>query len=475
MHRRNISLKFFSLVGFITASLLLFACKSDLTKTGSEIKPFKRIIFVTIDTLRADHLKAYGYLRQTTPFIDSLLSKGSYFTQAFTAASHTAPSHTSMFTSRFPYQHRVLRNHDQLEDTFYTLPKALEKNGFITAALPAVSFLEGKVGFPQLSAEEDLKGSGIHETLRYRNAEVNTQRAMHFLQNKQNKKIFLWLHYFDVHEWDNLKNLPEQYHTLHDQDDPDQLIDFITREHRISVNFHKTREKFFAAMNRYDARLRYVDDQLKKLHDFLAENKMLDDTLWVITSDHGEGLGAHNYKEHGEYLYQEQLHIPLVFYSSREDLQRGAIDELVRTVDFLPTLLELNGIPVPTDQNLEGLSLKPLLQTGRWADKRVMYSFAERRPKDDTTLRRNWEPGEVFAVHDQSDKYIHHTEGTNEFYDLKTDPHEEINLGKKLTELKEIFSNKVREMLKFHESGHKLQDQKLSPDQYEELKTLGYM
>jgi arylsulfatase A-like enzyme len=475
MHVKNLSLKFFSLMALLATGFLLLGCEPSTPEAAPEIKPFKRIIFVTIDTLRADHLKAYGYLRQTAPFIDSLLSRGTYFTQAFTAASHTAPSHTSMFTSRFPYQHRVLRNHDQLDEKFYTLPKALQSNGFITAALPAVSFLEGKVGFPQLPAEEDLKGSGIHKTLRYRNAEVNTNRALHFLKGKQDKKLFLWLHYFDVHEWDNLKGLPKEYHHLHDQDDPEELINFITKEHRISVNFHKTREKFFAAINRYDARLRFVDDQLKKLHSFMQEQNMLDDTLWVITSDHGEGLGAHNYKEHGEYLYQEQLHIPLIFYSSREDLRRGAISELVRTVDLLPTLLNLSGLSAPCDQKLEGLSLRPLLQTGNWANKRVMYSFAERRPKDDTPLRRNWEPGEVFSVHDQSEKYIHHTEGTNEFYNLKSDPHEEVNLGKKLTELKTIFLKKVQQMLQFHQSGEKLQDQKLSPDQYQELKTLGYM
>jgi arylsulfatase A-like enzyme len=440
--------------------------------------PFDKIIFVTIDTLRADHLSNYGYPRETAPFLSSLIERGVLFENAFTASSHTAPSHASIFTSLFPHQHNVLRNYDSLDPKFYNLSKALSAKGYEQAAITAVKFLEGNVGFPVLAPELDLESAGFSRKTWYRNAQVNIDRAINWLTKKKNpEKFFLWLHFYDVHEWDNKKNLPKEYLQTFANEGNDNIVDFVSKQHNISEKFHGTRQKFKGALDRYDGRIRFVDDQLQRLYQHIQSFDSSKNTLWVITSDHGEGLGAHNYKDHGEFLYQEQLKVPLIFFSENTYIPKRRVSDLVRTIDIMPTLLSLSGAQSAIqEQKLAGLALTPLLQYGTWNSAGISYSLAERRPKDDTPLRRNWEDGNIFSLHDLNEKFIFHSLSAHEFYDLEKDPLEERNLGLAPSQLNQEFQSGVNNMQDFYKNGQSTpSEQKLDKDQYEELKTLGYM
>src|SRR5262249_50335168 len=135
--------------GFFAAIALLavFAAAIGAWSHHAARPQFERIYVVTIDTLRADHVSALGYPRQTTPFLDSLAQKGALFEPAFSACSHTAPSHASIFTGLFPFQHGVRKNHDELPASVPSLPSIMGRAGYQALAFPAVGFLDAKVGF----------------------------------------------------------------------------------------------------------------------------------------------------------------------------------------------------------------------------------------------------------------------------------------------------------------------------------------
>ncbi|RIL05218.1 MAG: hypothetical protein DCC75_11880, partial [Proteobacteria bacterium] len=152
----------------------------------------ERIVFVTIDTLRADHLSSYGYPRSTSPFIDSLAHKGLVFDNAFSACSHTAPSHASMFTGLYPFRHQVLRNGEGLNKNTYSIIKWAAEIGLEPWAFSSVAFMERRFGFSELREEDRPPGTEISKRLRYRRAEKQIDQVLHWLGlPKRPEKFFL--------------------------------------------------------------------------------------------------------------------------------------------------------------------------------------------------------------------------------------------------------------------------------------------
>ncbi len=470
---------------FSLGLVMLAACSGPKTETA----PSQSILFVTIDTLRADHLDIYGYPRKTAPLVSSLAGRGVIFEKDISASSHTAPSHTSMFTSLFPFEHGVLKNHDMLSEGPYTLFHFLEEAGYASVALPAVRFMEGKVGFPLFDPAKDIPEAKISKRFWYRNATQQVNRAIHALESLQNHKpFFLWLHFYDVHEWEGKASLPEQYlHTFGDSD-ADVILSHTLNKHQIPLDFHRSREKVLEVMNNYDRRIRYVDDELSRLNSFLSERGLDRNLTWVITADHGEGLGNHNYNGHGEHIYNEQLHVPLIISSKNVDRSALRVHTMVRSVDIFPTLADMLGKSLPSDRfKFHGHSLVPLIEEAGRSNQQTkpsdnveagdgILAFSQRRPKDTETFRKEWEEGDVFSLQSERYKLIDHTKAQDEFFDLQEDPFELNNLSGSGMNEEALLNNKLQEMLNASTGSPQNQSsQPLNPEEVEELKTLGYL
>jgi arylsulfatase A-like enzyme len=445
------------------------AFRSSKIARMSDTSPPERVIFVTIDTLRADHLPAFGYPRNTAPFIERLLRRGVLFTEAYSASSHTAPSHASLFTSLYPPQHNVLRNHETLSGSVFSLARMAEMLGFEVAAFPAVRFL--------YDPARDVPGGALTRGQWFRPARVQGDRVVHYLKHaRRSERFFLWLHFFDVHEWQGADRT--ELPPVEGMAGP-ELAAFVKDAHKVPADHFPSDDKLLAAIEGYDRRLRSVDEEIKRVAGELDLLGLGQDTLWVIVSDHGEGLGNHHYDGHGEELYREQLHVPLII--ARQD--GTAADEprktpvFTRTVDVLPTLAELFQFPLDEHaRRTQGRSLLKALTDTSWQPEVASSAFAQRRPKDMRSHRRSWLDGEVFSFFTPARKLIERTQGSKELYFTDEDPRE----------LKDRFStedavaSEMRQQLtdllgslggEAAEAG--VMD--TSPSALEELKALGYL
>jgi len=437
--------------------------------------PIDNLVLVTIDTLRADHLGSYGYPRPTSPFLDSLAAKGVRFDCAISASSHTAPSHTSMFTSFYPSQHGVLRNGLRLEEGIPTLASILHEAGFETAGVTSVKFLKGiSTGFDTFLPPHLGRG--------YRNADRTIDVAIDWIDTRSEKRPFLlWVHLYDAHHSEPsaaTKPALAPHLALMRQDALERgesLPVYLAREHGTSEELIRDD---LDQINRYDAQIRFVDSQLERLFDRVTAATEGESTLWILTSDHGEGLGSHGYLGHGKHLYDEQIRVPLIFLGASTEPSARVVDSFVRTVDLLPTIVDLFGLPTPTEAALwEGRSLTGLLSEETSTERDEPIAYAERRPVDARRLRNGWVDESVHVARDERSKYIRHSVGENEFYDLASDPLETSNradLGDAREErLARWLELKIDSLTKPQMSV--IEDTEVDEEFVEELRSLGYL
>ena len=259
-------------------------------------------MLVTIDTLRADHLGSYGYLRPTSPFIDSLALDGVLFENALSATSHTAPSHATMFTSLNPESHAVQVNGTALPEGIDTLAAALGRAGFESAAFTSVTFLKliGS-GFDHFDAARDHAGAVV-------------DRAIDWLERpRSDAPVFLWIHLYDAHQY-QISQGPHKAFTPRIQDSMKDRPGVFDRYIKKTNALDRVKSGLRKRLLSYDSRIAYVDAEIERLFDSEAIQALDGETLWVITADHGEGLGSHGYLGHGRHLYREQLRVPLILY-----------------------------------------------------------------------------------------------------------------------------------------------------------------
>lgn len=309
------------------------------------------VLLITIDTLRADHLGCFGYRVIQTPNIDSLARQGVLFQQTFTPVPITLPSHASIFTGLYPYQHGVLDNGSfSLKKEAITLAEILKNSGYKTAAFVGAFVLDSIFGLDQgfddyddympkqddHTAKQD-KVMAIH--FAERPASQVTERAISWLRKQQVAKaapcpFFLWLHYFEPHA---PYEPPEPF---------------------------KSRYSHSA----YDGEIAAVDHWLGILVQELKRLGLFDKILIVVTADHGEGLGEHQESTHGNFLYDSTLRVPLIFKLPQSrffGLIPKRINSLTRTIDVMPTILDLLGLSAHIPQGIDGQSLLPLIQEER--------------------------------------------------------------------------------------------------------------
>jgi arylsulfatase A-like enzyme len=426
---------------------------------------YNHVLPVTIDTLRADHLSCYGYPRPTSPFICSLAERGVLFKRGMSSASHTAPSHATMLTGLYPYQHGVRLNGENLSADVSNIVGAAHERGYRTGGFASA-------GFARHMAKEIFDEM---DGVKLRSARDTVSAAIEWLDDVGDHPTFLWVHLFDVHEWDQTPQGYEEFlePILAAGPNGDDLYPHLARTHGFGEQsrFEPLRGSPQEAVqwtNIYDALIRSVDQQVKRL--FSVVEKRGGDALWIVTADHGEGLGSHGYEDHGKHLYQEQISVPLLFYASDGVGAGRVVDELVHHVDLRPTLTEWLGLPLaPAGDEVEARSLMPLLEDRPWSGERVLLS--QRRP-----AKRKKDPEEVgedvFVLREDNYKYIFHSHEGHEFYDLSSDTVELNNLISVESEAKDRLSSRalaIYPRLRTHRS------KEIPEELQEELRALGYI
>jgi len=362
----------------------------------------RNVLLVTIDTLRADALSAYGG-RAATPQLDRLASNGARFTFAHSHAVVTLPSHTSLLTGTYPYEHGVRDNNGyRLRPGQATLATRLEPLGFATGAFVGGFPLDQRFG---LNAGFDVyddrigeAGSTVDFALPERRADAVVAAALGWTR-AQKTKWFAWVHVFDPHA---PYQAPEEFARRY-PDDP------------------------------YAAEVAWTDAALAPLFDSLASAPR--PTLVIVTADHGESLGQHGELTHGIFAYESTLRVPLIVAEIEGGGSVAAgvvIDTPARHVDVLPTVLEAIG--AGTDARLPGRSLGPVIASRSGGDRPSYFEAMT------ANLSRGWAP--LRGVIAGREKYIDLP--IAELYALDTDPREDNNLSPARHDRVEVLLNTLR-------------------------------
>lgn len=398
--------------------------------------PPPHVLIVTLDTLRADRVGAYGYQGARTPTLDALAARGARFAAATTTVPLTLPAHTSLFTGAFPGGHGVRDNTGfHVEDSVTTLAEVLKGRGYRTGGFVGAFVLDSRWGiaqgfdeyFDDFDLSEDV-GPGLDAIQRPGNQVVD--RALAWLGQEDSRPFFAWVHLYDAHA---------PYDAPAD----------------VAAQFPRTR------LGAYDAEIAFADRQVGRLIDALRAAGTLEHTLVVVLADHGEQLGEHGEQQHGFFVYDAAVQIPLIM--AGPGVAPRVITDQVRIVDVMPTVLDLSGIEAPAA--VQGATLRPAL---------------DGQPVDLLALSETWYPryhygwSELTAVRDGQFKFI--AAPRPELYDLSKDPKEEHNLAEADPVRAGAFERGLRALVASTTRAEAAsKPQAVTPDVEQRLRALGYV
>jgi len=427
-------------------------------RLGSK-RPIPNVILISIDTLRADHLGCYGYEKATSPHLDDLAKESVVFRNFFAPSSATKPSHVSMLTSLYPLSHGVLSNRVDraFSDDILSLAQVLKIHGFLTAGFSGggnVSEIQGfRRGF-------DFWSEGHYIARHLPDVED-------WILKNRDHKFFVFFHFYDVHDpyifredfqefyrdIDFYKEFVSQtekrmdldhvtfdlYNSLSSQEKVDSLV--LRMLQRPAVNFEKGlgviarnevfqllkewptypeyKKKLSMMVDSYDAGIRYTDHHLGHLFDFLKSCGLWENTLLIVTSDHGEEFMEHTMVGHLLNLYETLLHVPLFLKMPRsQDLAGRQISGLADIVDIMPTTLDMLGIYFKGQ--MQGQSLIPMLKGRNTQAKKAVFASIDNRYNEEkrSVRTRSWKY--IIFDEDLSEK--------DEFFDMDRDAYEQNNL-----------------------------------------------
>lgn len=404
---------------------------------------------ISIDTLRADHLSAYGYSRIHTPNLDSFARQGTLFTQADCQVPLTLPSHTSLFTSTYPFENQVEENAQRVPPGAVTLASVLRSHGYKTAAFIGSVFLERQLGLDQgfdfydspfnFEAFSPLSGSMFFagaSRSRFagrdrRDGALVLRAARQYLAANAGQPVFVFIHFFDLHK-------------------PYPNLSADARRRGISG---------------YDAQLEYIDRLMGPFQQWLMQSGWWDRSLVVLLSDHGESLGDHGEASHGYFIYESTLQVPLIIhwpsgapgYAARATQPAGLID-------VAPTILEFLHLPAPP--SFHGASLLGALQSAGGAARGAVY--AETLHAHDAF---GWAPLRSLRAGDY--KFIEAPRP--ELYNLRADPRELVNLFAREPAKAQELRGQLSRLLARYVPRREASPRETSPQTRALLNSLGYL
>jgi arylsulfatase A-like enzyme len=438
------------------------------------------IILIVVDALRAKNLSCYGYNKLTSPNIDNLVKNSILFENAYSCATTTYPSLTSIFSGKYPLSHGIIKHNRSLTSTDIDalnnsgtifLPEILKHQGYTTLAVDwmgrwlkrGYDYYSGILSpfttklysvLKYLFKSEELASRIAHPKL-IDHAENVTKRSINLIKKYEKEKFFLFIHYWDTHI---PYNPPERYYKKFVNDDyginydvedivnkfnPAYYKKYFEQTYRIPSNVIKINELFA----RYDGSISYIDHQLSRLFKTLESLEISDETMIILTSDHGESLTEHGiyFGHHG--LYDATVHVPLIMsYSALPKNKR--IKSFVQHIDITPTILDILKINA-NNLYLDGESLLPLIDDKITEIRKSIY--VEEADVEQKRAIRTYKHKYITAL-SEKDAYcqacgvIHG--GVEELYDLQNDPEETNNIIINNPEVSDILKNELSNLIK---------------------------
>ncbi len=402
-------------------ALLLVAlggCSESDAPEANAVAQRRSVVLIVLDTVRADHLRSYGYERPTSPHLERWAQHGALFENAIASSSWTLPSFASIYTGHHPgrhgagerFEHSELRISGIAED-LPTLAERFREAGYATIAFATNPFLHRKFGVDRGFDEYSFVPASNRDI---RDAETTVDLALAWFDQQSDRPCFAMIHLFDPH-MDYFP--PEDIRGKFTEGYEGPLEFPVTGGARIRsgiLRLDAADEQY--VIGSYDEELVYLDRELGRLLDGLAERELLEEGVVILTSDHGEEFFEHGSFEHGHAAYQELLHVPLVIWG--ESVQPSRISQPVSHVDLFPTALDAAGLEIPDD--LPGVSLLPAARAGTPIEPRPLIADRTLHDRRHRVLIR-W-PWKAIDVEGRRDAMLFH---------LEDDPHERNDLSKR--------------------------------------------
>src|SRR5205809_2320419 len=384
------------------------------------------IILITLDSTRADRMGFLGSHSALTPNLDGLAREGIIFEHAYAQAPLTVVSHATILTGTYPQTHQVSELGSPLAAGLPYLPDLLHAHGYRTAAFVGSVLLDPRNGSaPGFDRGFDLYDAGFQQSsggggkqLVERRGDQVVARATKWLSNNTRGPFFLWVHLYDPH----------------------------------------------APYGRsYDRAVAAADAALGKLIAVLRAQKLFEESIVAVASDHGESLGAHGEDMHGIFLYDETIHVPLLVKLPQNQMAGKRVKGRVRLVDVAPTVLEVAGVPVPSQ--MQGQSLLRIARTNPDADQ-AAYARS-----DFPQQAFGWSPLESW----RAGKYLYIRAPKPELYDLSSDPNATRDLAQSSKATVETLAAQLNAFDSRFEIAGKPAETGLSSSEMQKLASLGYV
>lgn len=452
------------------------------------------ILLITVDTLRADHLSSYGYPRSTSPVIDRLAIEGVRFESASVQWPKTGPSFASMFTATYPKDNGIVRKVGiPMPQRFRMLAEVLRDQGYETHAVVSNGAVGSEFGFSQgfdTYLESWKSPPPTPDDDNTAAATVNELANAIISGLDGSKPYFLWIHYLDPHA---------PYTPPGEWSDRFQNDEWYSPEPRIEIRRDRPRQQMTAIghtqvldgrdelgfyIARYDAEIAYADHHLGTLLETLEDRGLMDKTMTVFTSDHGESLGEHYYYfDHGRFGFQTCVRVPFIVHFPGV-VPAGVDSQPVELIDLAPTLLEAAGVELDDRAWMQGRSLAPRLWPGEGRPETPNYAFTEAGYGEN----RQW----LKIVRDRRFKLTNATVAADQrwiggpdvpwiLYDLDNDPGELENVVEKFPAEFRRLRNALRDWWNQPpfdveiDTGAEAEPREMDERTREQLKALGYL
>jgi len=433
------------------------------------------IIIFLMDTQRADNLSCYGYHKKTTPNIDVIANEGVIFTNNIIPGVWTLPSHASLFTGRYVSGHGADAHHEFLPKEFLTMAEILGKIGYRTVGLSNNGWVSRSTGIARGFDEYYLvrrgKAGGVEwfyveeeslkEEEKDRGSSKTVNAAISWIEHKYDgkKPFFMFINVIEPHgpyrppEPFKSKFLPpniseDELKSLPPLKSVEECIDIRADRLKLPPRYWEIQKAL------YDGCTATVDDRIGRLYKYLEEKGILDNTILVVTSDHGDVQGEHlPHVEHHLCAYDELIRVPLVIRYPKALPKGKKVKWITQTLDILPTILDLLDVKDEKFWNtIQGLSVLPALDNEPYREfalteymKPIQQFFLMWRRHSDFDIRayNYW----LKALRTLRYKYIWYSNGKDELYDLENDPAEKQNLAAKMPDKVVEMRRKIEDFL----------------------------